>query len=141
MSSDLLQKVLKLVPLAATGPKVYDATTTTFSSGSYDYLVDNLNHMKSLKSRIIRGGMLHIVVIQSCYIWHALRGTGAFNTEHLGYIICIFEYTSDSRFHLWATQNYKGVVEFVKKHFVCNKDVMQSDDIITYSFLVLESLR
>ena len=39
LSSDILQKVLTLVPLTATGPKVYVATMTTVLSDSYDSLV------------------------------------------------------------------------------------------------------
>ena len=49
---------------------------------------------------------------------------GAFNTEHLGYIIRIFEDTSGSRFHLWATQKYKEVMDFIKKLCVCDEDFM-----------------
>ena len=32
-------------------------------------------------------------------------------------------------------------MEFFKKPLLCDKDVMQTDDIITYSFLAQESLR
>ena len=32
-------------------------------------------------------------------------------------------------------------MEFVKKPFVCDEDVMQTDDISTYGFLVQENLR
>ena len=71
----------------------------------------------------------------------SLESAGAFKPEHLGYIIRIFDNTSDSRFHLWATQKYKLVMEFVKKPLLCDEDVMQTDDIITYGFLVQESLR
>ena len=48
-SSDLLQKILKLVPQTAIGPEVYVATITNVLSDYYYYLVDTLNHMKSLK--------------------------------------------------------------------------------------------
>ena len=37
-SNTLLQKVLTLVPLTATGPEVFVATMTTFLSDSYDAL-------------------------------------------------------------------------------------------------------
>ena len=50
--------------------------------------------------------MLQIVVIKYWYVEH-LESDGGFNTEHLGYIIRIFEDTSGSRFHLWETQKYK----------------------------------
>ena len=71
----------------------------------------------------------------------SLESAGAFNPEHLGYIIHIFEDTSDSRFHIWATQKYKGVIDFVKKLLLCDEDVMKTDNIITYGFLVQEYLR
>ena len=68
-----------------------------------------------------------------------LESDGAFNPEHLGYIIPIFEDTSYYRFHLWATQNYKEVMDFVRNFFVCVEYVIQTDDIITYGFLVQEA--
>ena len=49
LSNDLLQKVLTLVPLTATGPEVYVSTMTTIISDSYYSLVDTLNHTKNLK--------------------------------------------------------------------------------------------
>ena len=70
-----------------------------------------------------------------------LESSRAFKPKHLGYIIHIFEDTSDSRFHIWATQKYKEVMEFGKIVFVCDKDLMQTDNIITYCFLVKEALR
>ena len=70
-----------------------------------------------------------------------LESAGAFKPKHLGYIIHIFENTSNSRFHLWATQKYKEVMEFVKTPLLCDEDLMQTDDIITYGFLSQESLR
>ena len=48
-SSTLLQNLLKLVLLSAIGPKVYVVTMITVISHSYGYLVETLNHMKSLK--------------------------------------------------------------------------------------------
>ena len=55
MSSDLLQKVLTLVPLTATGPEVYVATMTTIISDSYYSLVDTLNHTKNIKLKYHQG--------------------------------------------------------------------------------------
>ena len=44
------------------------------------------------------------------------ESSGVFKPEHLIfiYIICIFEDTSDSRFHIWATQKDKEFMEFIK---------------------------
>ena len=71
----------------------------------------------------------------------SLESAGAFKPEHLGYIIRIFENTSNSRFQIWATQKYKEVVGFIKKPLLCDKDVMHTNDIITYGLLAQESLR
>ena len=49
LSNTIFQIVLKLVPLTATGPEVFVATTTKFISDYYDALEGTLNHMKSLK--------------------------------------------------------------------------------------------
>ena len=49
MSNNLLQRVLTLVPLKATGSDVYVATLTTMISNSYYSLMDTLNQMKNLK--------------------------------------------------------------------------------------------
>ena len=49
LSNTLLQKVLTLVPLTATGLEVFVSTMTTFLSDYYDALEETLNHMKSLK--------------------------------------------------------------------------------------------
>ena len=70
-----------------------------------------------------------------------LESDRAFNSDNLGYIICIFEDTSDSIFHLWATQKYKEFMEFIKKLYVCDKYFMQPDGTITYVSLVQEAMR
>ena len=49
LSNTLLQKLLTLVPLTATGPEVYVAIMNTFISNYYDDLEETLTHMKSLK--------------------------------------------------------------------------------------------
>ena len=102
-SNDLLQKVLALVPLTATGPEVYVATMTTIISDSYYSLADTLNQMKSLKLKDNQGGDTadcYDAILENV---EGLESAGAFNPKHLGYIISIFENTSDSRFNIWAT--------------------------------------
>ena len=131
-----LQRVLKLVPITATLPEVYVSTMNTVLSDSYDYLVDTLNHTNTLKLKDNS-----VENIADCYYEilvyaERLESAGAFKPNHLGYIICICEDTSDSIFHLWSTQKYKEVMEFVKKLFVCDEDVIQNNDIITYVYLV-----
>ena len=56
LSNNLLQKVLTLLPLTATGPEVYVATMTTIISDSYYSLADTLNQMESLKLKDNQGG-------------------------------------------------------------------------------------
>ena len=56
LSNNLLQKVLTMVPLTATGPEVFVATMTKFLSDSYDTLEETLTHTKSIKlKKIFRG--------------------------------------------------------------------------------------
>ena len=68
-----------------------------------------------------------------------LESAGTFKPEHLGYIIRIFEDTSDSRFRLWDIQTYKEVAELIKKLCVCDMDVLSQEDLITYESLVREA--
>ena len=62
-----------------------------------------------------------------------------FKPNHLGYITCIFEDTSDCRFCMWAIQKYKGITEFIKKLRVCDMDAISQKDLITYESLVQEA--
>ena len=68
-----------------------------------------------------------------------LESSRAFKPEHLGYIIRIFEDTSDSRFRLWDIQKYKEVTEFINKVHVCDMDVIPQEYLITYKSLVQEA--
>ena len=70
-----------------------------------------------------------------------LESAGAFKPDHLGYIIRIFEDTSDFRFRLWYIQKYKEVTEFIKKLRVCDMDVISQEDLITYESLLQEATR
>ena len=100
MSNDLLQKVLTLVPLTATGPEVYVATMTTVISDSYYSLVDTLNHTKNLKLKDHPGRDAADFYDTILVNVESLESAGAFKPKHLGYIIHIFENTSNSRFYL-----------------------------------------
>ena len=135
LSNDLLQRVLSLVPLTATGPEVYVATMTNIIYDSYYSFMDTLNQMKNLKLKDQPGrdsaDCYNAILVNV----ESLESARAFKPEHLGYIIHIFENTSNSIFQIWATQKYKEVMEFVKKPLLCDKDVMQTDDIITYGLL------
>ena len=91
----LLQKVLTLVPLTATGPEVFVATMTKFLSDSYDDLEETLNHMKSLKLKIYPGENAIDCCAEILVDAERLESDGAFKPEHLGYITRIFEDNSD----------------------------------------------
>ena len=67
------------------------------------------------------------------------ESAGSFNPDQIGYIFCIFEDTSDPTFHVWAIQKYKEVMDFIKNFCVCDKDVMKTDEINTYSSLVQDA--
>ena len=98
------------MPLTETGTEVYVATMTTILPGYYYYLVDTLNHMKSLKLKDHPGGDVADFYDAILVNVDILESAGAFKPDHLGYIILISGDTYDSRFHLWETQKYKEVI-------------------------------
>ena len=120
------------MPLTLTGTEVYVATMITFLSTYYSTLVETLNHMKSFKlkdhQRYNVEDFCHAKLVDS----ERLESDGAFKTKNPGHFISIFEDTSDSRFRLWATQEYQEVMEFIKTLIVGDECIMQTDDIISY---------
>ena len=92
------------MPLTATGPEVFDATTTTFLSDSYDAMVETLNHIKSLKLKIYPGENVKDFCAAILVDAERLESAGAFKPEHLWYTTHIFEDTYDSRSRLWYIQ-------------------------------------
>ena len=118
LSNTLLQKVLILVPLTATVHEVCVYTMNTVLFDYYDSLVTTLNHMTSLKLKYHPGGDVADCSDAILVDVERLDSSVFFKTKHIGYIICIFEDTSDYRFHIWENQKYKEVMEFVKK-FLC----------------------
>ena len=110
LSNTILQKVLTLVPLTATGPEVFVATMTTFLSDYYDALEETLNHMKSLKLKSYPGENVTDCCAAILVDAESLDSARALKPEHLGYITCIFEDTYDSIFRLWEIQRYKELL-------------------------------
>ena len=95
--------------------------------------------MKSIKLKIYPGKNVTDCCAAILVDTERLESAGAFKPEHLGYITCIFEDTSDSRFRLWDIQKYKEVTEFIKYLCVCDMDVISQEYIITYESLVHEA--
>ena len=120
LPSALLQKLLTLVPLTATGTEVYVATTNTVIYGYYDSLVSTLNHMKSIKLKYHTAETVVDLCDTILLDAERLESSVAFNHKHPGYDIGVFDDTSGSRFHIWVTHKYKEVMEFIKKLCVCD---------------------
>ena len=129
------------MPLTATAPEVFVATMTTFLYDSYDALRETLNHMNNLKQKNYPGENVIDFCAEILVDAERLESSRSFKPEHLGYITCIFEDTSDSKFCLWAIQKYKEVTDFIKKLCVCDMDVISQEDLITYESLVKEATR
>ena len=138
-SNTLLQKVLPLVPVTATGPEVFFVTMTTFISHSYDALEEALTHMEILKLKSYPGENITDFCVEILVDAERIDIAGAFKPDHLGYITCIFEDTSDYRFCLWDIQKYKEVTEFIKILCVYDIYVLSQEDLITYESLVQET--
>ena len=135
-SSAFLQKVLKLVPLTEAGTKVFVATMTKVIYHSYYYLMYTMNHMKILKLKDHPGYNVADYCNAVLVDVERLESAGVFNPEHLGCIIRIFEYTSGYIFRLWENQKYNKIVEFIKKLFFYDEDIMRPDYIIICGSLV-----
>ena len=97
--------------------------------------------MKSLKLKSYPGENVTDCCAAILVDSERLESDGAFKPEHLGYITCIFEDTSDSRFRMWAIKKYTEVTEFIKKLRVCDMDVLSKEDLITYESLIQEDTR
>ena len=63
--------------------------------------------MKSLKLKIHPGEKVKIYCAAILVNSERLESARDVKPDHLGYITCIFEDTSDSRSLLWDIQNYK----------------------------------
>ena len=122
-----------MVPLTATGPEVFVATMTTFLFDYFVALEETLNHMKSFKLKSYPGENVTDCCASFLVDTEHFESAGYFKTEHLGYIIHIFEDTSDSSFRLLAIQKYKEVKEFIKKLRVSDMDVLSQEDLIPMS--------
>ena len=127
--------------LTAPRPEVFVATVNTFLSDYYDSLEETITHMKSLKLKKYPGENVIDCCAEILVNAEHLENSGAFKPEHLGYITCIFEDTSDSIFRIWAIQKYKEVTEFIKKLYVCDMDVISQEGLITYEYLVQDATR
>ena len=133
LSDTLLQKVLALVPLTATGPKVFVATMNKFLSDYYDYLEETLTHMNILKLTSYPGEN-----ITDCC---AAILVDAEHFYHLGYINHICEDYYDSRFRLRDIHKYKEFTDFIKKLCVCDIYAISQEELITYESLVQEAVQ
>ena len=112
------------MPMTATRPEIFVATTTTFLSDSYDALEETLTHMTSLKLKRYPGENVTDFCVAILVYAGRLESARSFKPDHLGYTTSIFEDTSESRFRLWAIHKYKDVTEFIKKLRVCDMDVI-----------------
>ena len=97
--------------------------------------------MKSLKLKKYPGENVIYCCAEILVYAERLESSGAFNPDHLGYIISIFEDTSDSKLPLWDIQKYKEFIEFIKKLCGCNIDVIPKEELIPYESLVQYSTR
>ena len=140
-SNTLLQKVLTLVTLTETRPEAFFATMNKFLSNSYDALSETLTNVKSLKLKRNPGENFTYCCSEILVYAERLESSWDFKPENLGFITRISEYTSDSRFRLWAIQKYKEVTEFIKKFRVCDMYVISQEYFITYESLVQEATR
>ena len=90
-----------MVLLTATIPEVYVATITTFISNSYGSLEETINRLSSLKLKIYLEENVTNFCAEILVDSERISTYGYFKIDHLGYISCIYEDTSDTRICLW----------------------------------------
>ena len=135
-SNAILQRVLTLVPLKATGTEVYFAIMTTLISDTYDDFVETITHVGSLKLKSFPGDNVTDFYTKILVYTKRLESDGSFKPDHLGYTTHIFEDTSDSRLCVWGIQKYKEVTEYINKFCMCDIDVIPPEELIIYESLV-----
>ena len=92
-------------------------------------LEETLNHLKNLKLNIYLEENIKDLCTEILVDAEHLESSGAFKTDHLGYITITFDNTSNYIFHLWTIQKYKDVMEFID-FFVCDKDAIKTEELI-----------
>ena len=79
-----------MVPLTATGPRVYVATIKTAISDSWNNLEYNINNLNSIKLKSYLGDNDTYLCAKILVDDEQLGSDGELNPDHLGYIDHIF---------------------------------------------------
>ena len=95
--------------------------------------------MNSLKLKIYPGDNVKYCCAEILVDSEHLESSGAFKLDHLVYITCTFQDTSDPRFRIWSIHKYKQGAEFIKKLLLCDMDVISPEDLITCQSLLQEA--
>ena len=113
---------------------------TTVFYGYYYSWGQTLNQLKCIKTKDYLGGNVAYCCAEMLVYSERLDSDRDFKPNNLGYITGIFDNNSGPKLYLWATNKYKDLTEFIKKLCVCDQDVVQPEDIISYGSLVQEAM-
>ena len=130
ITHDLLAKVLRLVPITASGPEVFMAILSVCYSDSYDALEQTKTNLKLIKLKDYPGENVEECVTVISQLAERLDSAGAFEPQLLCSIMKIFEHAKDERFRLWAMSKYKECANYNKElRFGSNPTTMTYEEI------------
>ena len=102
LTADLLGKVLKELPLNASGPEVFCMTMIVCISNSYEAIKNTKAQLEARKLSDYPGENVSSLNVDTMADYERLESGGAFEPDLLSTIVGIYEGTKDSRFKLWA---------------------------------------
>ena len=133
---ELLDKVLREVPLNASGPEMFVAIMTVCFSDSYEALEETKAELRKMKLTDFAGENVVECAAKVLRLAERLDSAGEFDPNLLCAIVRIFEHTSDERFKLFTYSKYDKCSALVKKLKVNALESLSDDKIFTYEDLL-----
>ena len=109
LSADLLTKVLREIPITASGPEVFITTMHICISDSYEALEETKKQLKSLKLSDFPGENVVDCCARILMLAEQLDSAGAFEIDLLCAIARIFTLSSEKKFEFGQPRHTKSV--------------------------------
>ena len=110
----MLKKVLREVPMNATGPEIYIAIMTVCFSDSYEALEETKAELRNMKLTDFPGENVVDCCEKILCLAERLDSAREFDPNLLCAIVRIFEHTSDKRLKLFTYSKYDNCSALVK---------------------------
>ena len=132
----MLEKVLREVPMSASGPEVYVAIMTVCFSDSFEALEETKNELRKMKLTDFAGENVVDCAAKVLRLAERLDSAGEFDPNLLCAIARIFEHTSDEKLKLFTYTKYDKCSALVKKLKVNTLESLNEDEFFTYEDLL-----